>query len=71
MIKFEGKKMSPKQYAQEVLQQTLLVRIEAELCSSSRDEEMSAMTDKEREEMMRQIDLLVARALKVVGGKNK
>ena len=67
MIKFNDKKMTPKQYAQEVLQETLLVYIETCICSEDREDELSKMTDKERIETMRQVDLLVFRAMKAAG----
>ena len=67
MIKFNDKKMTAKQYAQEVLQETLLVYIESCVCSDDREAELSEMTDKEREETMRQVNLLVSRAMKAIG----
>ena len=67
MIKFNDKKMTPKQYAQEVLRETLLVYIESCVCSDDRDAELSKMTDKERIETMRQVDLLIFRAMKAIG----
>lgn len=71
MIKFDGKKMTPKQYAQEVLRETLLVYIENCVCSEDRGTELSEMTDKERIETMRQVDLLVFRAMKAIGKGNQ
>jgi hypothetical protein len=71
MIKFNDKKMTPKQYAQEVLKETLLVYIENCICSDDRGAELSEMTDKERVETIRQIDLLVSRAMKAIGKGNE
>lgn len=69
MIRSGNVKMSPKQYAKVILHETLRIYIEDCIGSDDRREELGQMTEKERAETIRQIDLLVSRALKVIGDK--